>query len=96
MDPENLEWRYCLYSVLRFKRAANKTIAKPSQEEIDVITEADAKRNAKFDARICLGYAFCLAELLKSSGKVFSPIRYGSKVFCREEEIIKCIREKVE
>lgn len=96
MDPENLEWRFCLYSVLRYKRAAIKAYGNPSQEEIDVITEADAKRYAMFDARICLGYAFCLAELLKSSGKVFHPIRYGRKVFHREEDLIECIREKVE
>lgn len=82
--------------MLRFKRAANKNFGAPSQEEIDVINEAYGKRYAMFDARICLGYAFCLAELLKSSGKMFAPIRYGSKVFHREEEVLDCIRAKVE
>ncbi len=95
MDPENLEWRFCLYSVLRFKRAASKSFSSPSQEEIDAIVDAMDKRYAMFDARICLGYAFCLAEILKSSGKVFVPIKYGGKVFYREPEVLECIREKV-
>lgn len=96
LDPENLEWRFCLYSVLKFKRAAGNNFSTPSPEEIDVITEADGKRYAMFDARICLGYAFCLAELLKTKGKMFSAIKYGSKVFNREEDVLQCIRAKVE
>ncbi|XP_037049248.1 uncharacterized protein LOC119083616 [Bradysia coprophila] len=95
MDPENLEWRFCLYSVLRFKKAASKSFGTPSQEEIDVIVEAMDKRYAMFDARICLGYAFCLAEILKSSGK-FVPIKYGRKVFHRESDVLECIRAKVD
>lgn len=82
--------------MLRFKRAANKGFSKPLEEEIDVITEAYEKRYAVFDARICLGYAFCLAELLKSSGKNIGALRYGKKVFFTEEELLKCIRAKVE
>lgn len=96
MEPENLEWRFCLYSVLRFKRAASRDFSTPSQEEIDVINEADSMRYAMFDARICLGYAFCLAELVKSSEKHFSPIKYGRKVFYSAVEALECIRSKVE
>lgn len=95
MDPDNLEWRFCLYSVLRFKRADGKYFSAPSKEEIDVINEAIEKRYAMFDARICLGYAFCLAEILKTSGKML-PIRYGRAIFYREEEVLQCIRAKVE
>lgn len=97
LDPENLEWQFCLYSVLKFKRSASNNFSRPSQEEVDVITNANAIRYANFDARICLGYAFCLAELLRASGNFASPIEYGrSKVFYREDDVLQCIREKVE
>lgn len=96
MDPENLEWRFCLYSVLRFKRAATKRFSGPSQEEIDVVVDAMDKRYAIFDARICLAYAFCLAEILRTSEKLFVPIKYGRKLFRCEAEVLECIREKVE
>lgn len=96
MDPENLEWRFRLYSVLRFKRAASENAFTPSQDEINVITDAIDLRYAMFDARICLGYAYCLAELLKSSGKTFAPIKYGRNVFYQETEVLECIRAKVE
>lgn len=96
MDPENLEWRFCWYSLLRFKRAASSDFNKPLKEEIDVIVEAIDMRYARFDARICLGYAFCLAELLKHSGNAFVPIKYGRVVFHHETDVLHCIRAKVE
>lgn len=96
MDPDNLEWRCCLYLLLRYKRSLTKYFSSPSVEEIEAIIEADAKDNAMFDARICLGYAFCLAEMLKSSGKVFAPITFGKRVFYSAYEVLQRIRAKVE
>lgn len=96
MDPNNLEWRNCLYLLLRYKRALTSYFSSPSAEEIDAIISADAKDNAIFDARICLGYAFCLAGILQSSGKALSAIKYGKKVFYSAYEVLQCIRAKVE
>lgn len=69
---------------------------RPSSYEIDSITEAMAMSKAKFDPRISLGYAFCLAELLKASWKPWTPIRYGSQTFYTANETLDCIRAKVE
>lgn len=85
-----------MYSILRYKRVAGENARCPSQSEIYVITEAYEQRYAIFDARICLGYAFCLSEIFRNLGKRFVPIKYGEKVFRREVDVLECIKTKVE
>lgn len=94
MDPKNLEWRYCLYSIYRYQRRSVGHLSAPSNNEIRMITDAYNLPNAESDDDICVGYVFGLAEIVRS--QPCTPVQYGAETYYSIEEIEKFIRMKVE
>lgn len=99
LDPNNLEWRCCLYSANKFKRnavAINKNKSEPSAEEKRAIIDAYNLPEAKFDPRVRNGYAYCLAELVSYSSRQRSEVMsFGSKTFYGLSDAVKLIMDEV-
>lgn len=96
MDPENLEWHYCLYTLYMFKRQRSDKKYEPTSEEKDAINEAYTVSNNQFHPRIQLGFITCLAETVSCLRNAKAILYYGDKAFTNKHEAVKYIRENAE
>lgn len=97
LDPENLEWRNCLYVIMVFKRQLSQNKYEPTSEEKTAIIEANNLPGAQHDPRIRLGYIMCLANIVSHSSKSGSSvISFGSETFLSCRAAVDFIRNEAE
>lgn len=94
MDPKNLEWRYCLYTLYFFKRQNSSSSFVPTNDEKDAIITAYKMSADSFHARIHLGYITCMAETLKSQPRFSTSIPFGD--YISFDTALYCIRKDAE
>ena len=96
MDPDNIEWHYCLHMVTRYLREAADKYGPVSKDEKDTILRAMELPGAFQDPRTLTAYISCLADIVRSESYGHGSIRLGTETFGSRSEAVTLIRSYAE